>query len=228
MKKGNRMKRLGFQVALLCLAVSLSAAAGEVKKNSGYLGEEVYASFEKVSSASGTTVLRWHDPALNTKDYHQVILRPVRYFPDNPAPNDEVSAQLLEALPLETDAALGNEIGKRVPIVTKAEAGTLLFSAAITAVAAETERFKARELLPIALVFSAAKYAVGARPKEAVVQFEWELRDAQTRQLLAAGMRKGIGEVVKAKDGQLAISHLRPVIQAWAGDAGSAFQAFSK
>ena len=215
--------RLLFAISISCLFISFSNATEPENKNSGYLPADIYARMEDVTTPNGVKVKRWHDPALNPRIYDAVLVEKVSFYPEKPEPNDKISASLLNDLSEEMTSELRTVISRNLAVVGYAKEGTLKFRSAITAVSTRTESFKARELLPIALIYSAFEFASGSRPDEAVIHFEWELRDGTTDRLLAAGTREGLGNVIKEKDGRISIEHLRPAIKAWGEDAKAAF-----
>ncbi len=217
------MRVSGFCLAILLWSTTAVSAGNSVSSPIDAVTRERLVT---QTSPSGVTIQRWHDPELNPQDYFYVIIDPVRYFPANPQPNGHVSRQLLAKLPKAITQLLKSEIGKRMPLADRPAPRTLRFSAAITAVAAENQGLQARELIPIALIFSAFKLAAGTRAKEAVIAFEWTLRDARTGKLLAAGSRKGIGEILPEGDAPITLEHLRPAIDTWATDAKEGFTQF--
>lgn len=56
-----------------------------------------------------------------------------------------------------------------------------------------------------------------------VVELHWALHDSATNRLLAAGVRKGVGDAIRKDAPEITIDMLKPVIDAWAGDATDGF-----
>lgn len=212
-------------IALSALFLAGAAQAQDAPERSGFLSDETYALLEKDKSPAGLAVQRWHVTDLDPGRYRQVMVQPVVFYPANPVPSERVGLDLLAELPRQTTDALVRAVARALPVVNQPGEGTLLLRAAITAVAADTQRFRARELLPIALIVSAAKYAAGSRPLEASIQFEWELWDVEANRLLAAGVRKGFGDKMDAETGKMTLKHLQPAIKTWAEDAYVGFNA---
>lgn len=210
---------------LLCaLAVSPIVAAADMA-GSHYLDAVLYEKLTSVSSPTRASadIRRWHDPSVDPKNYKAVIFEPLRYHPADPIPNDKVSQRLLDQLPGEVTRAMRREVSKVARLTDKPGPGVLRFESAIVGVATENQGLQLREVLPVALVIAGAKLAAGARAQEAYVQWEWKLTDSQTGQLLAAGARKGAGELIKTKGDKVTLENLRPAIKAWAEDAGQDF-----
>jgi hypothetical protein len=95
---------------------------------------------------------------------------------------------------------------------------------AITAAGAKDQGMQPYEVLPLAFVLGQAKKAAGTRAKQAVLAIEWEARDAQTGDLLAAGMREGRGHKLKGPTDSVTLDNYKPVLDAWAKDARAAFE----
>jgi Protein of unknown function (DUF3313) len=71
---------------------------------------------------------------------------------------------------------------------------------------------------------SQIKKASGTRAKEAVLAVEWEARDAQSGELIAAGMREARGEKLRAPSDSVTLDNYKAVLDAWAKDVRIAFE----
>ena len=109
-------------------------------------------------------------------------------------------------------------------MVTEPGPRTLRVKPAITAAAAKEQGLKPRELIPVAFLLAAAKKATGNRAKEASIAVEYELRDAQSNELVGAGMREGTGRKLDKPTDRVSLADFKPVIDEWARDARVFFQ----
>ncbi|HYH41049.1 MAG TPA: DUF3313 family protein, partial [Burkholderiales bacterium] len=113
-------------------------------------------------------------------------------------------------------------------VVDQPAPGTVRLKPAITAAAPKDQGMQVYEVLPLAFVIGQARKASGTRTKEAVLAMEWEARDAQSGDLVAAGMREGRGQKLKAPTDSVTLENYKPVLDAWAKDARAAFEAGRK
>lgn len=217
--------------SLCCFAVACFAAgtaqAADVP-HSGFLPAAVYDQLSPVTRPSGVTAQQWVSPTLEARRYTHVIVDPVVYFPAHPQPTARVSTKLLRDLPHALHRAMTFAVARHVPVTHKVTPQTLRFKTAITAVSADTQGLKLREVLPIALAYSAVKYVQGERAQNATLAFEWQLRDAKTNALLAAGVRQGTGAELANEQARITLDSLKPAISAWAEDASAAFAPFDR
>jgi len=131
---------------------------------------------------------------------------------------------LLNNITAYLDEALHRELGGVVEIVTEPGPNVLILKPAITAASAQEEGLKAYELIPVAFVFSRVKKATGGRAKEAVLAMEWQVQDAESNQIIGAGMRAGAGEKLKTPGDQVTLENLKPLLDGWAKDARAFIQ----
>ena len=139
-----------------------------------------------------------------------------------------MSDSTLRAISAYLDQALRREVGAVATLTDKPGPGTLRLKPAITAAAAKDQGIQPYEVLPIAFVLGQAKKASGSRAKEAVLAIEWEARDAQTDDLLGAGMRDGRGQKLKAPTDPVTLENYKPVLDVWAKDTRAALEAARK
>lgn len=202
--------------------VGLLAGAAVAQENSGYLGNN-YSKLEDAISPSGQKARRWLAPDMTPGKYDKVLLEKTVLYPE-PHGTDQVSMATLKEITAYLDEALRRELGGAIQLVTEPGPKTLRIKPAITAAAAKDQGLKPRELIPVALLFAAAKKAAGKRAKEATISVEYEARDAQTNELVAAGMREGTGRKLERPTDRVTLADFRPVIDGWAKDARMFFQ----
>ena len=211
---------------LLFLIVSLAMTAiSAAEQDKAFLPRAIRDQMETVTTPSGVVVQRWFDPEIVLGAYRAVIVDPVELHPKRPKPTAEVSAKTMNDLAHVTTQVLRREIKEKMKLASAAAPNTLRLRSAITAVDVDNKGLSPRELLPFALIFAATQFASGTRAQEAAIQFEWEILDAKSGRLLAAGVRKDTGTIVERVDGKVRVdsAHLKESVSRWAYDAREAF-----
>ncbi len=170
--------------ATVVVGTLLSASGALAQENSVFLGD-AYGKLEATTSASGGDVKRWIAPAL--VNYDKVLLEKTVLYPE-PKSTNQISGATLGSITAHLDQLLRREVGAVAQIVDQPGPGTIRLKPAFTAAAAKDQGFQPYEVLPAAFVFSQIRKAAGSRAKEAVLAVEWEARDAQSGELVAAGM----------------------------------------
>ena len=202
--------------------VGLLAGAAVAQENSGYLGNN-YSKLEDITSPTGQKGKRWLAPGMTPGKYDKVLLEKTVLYPE-PHGTDQVSMATLKEITAYLDEALRRELGGAIQLVTQPGPKTLRIKPAITAAAAKDQGLKPRQLIPVAFVMAMAKKAAGKAPKEATISVEYELRDAQTNDLVGAGMREGTGRKLERPTDRVTVADFKPVIDGWAKDARMFFQ----
>lgn len=222
----------GLAVVSSCLifnGVSAQEQSKYSELNSGFLKGK-YDLLQDDRSASGVPVKRWVSPKLKQRiesgEFRQVLVSDVVLYPE-PRPTTQVPLNTLRESVVYLTKALQQEIAMAMPVTKKMQSGTLKLSVAITAVGAQTQGLKVRELIPIALVFAAAKAATGNRGKEATIALEWKLQDS-AGELLAMGVRQGVGSELKKPEGSdddavVRFENLKPILTDWSNEVGKSF-----
>jgi len=213
------------KMTVATVVLLLGAASGAVaQENSGFLGD-AYPKLEQTKSSSGADVKRWLAPQMPKFD--KVLIEKTVLYPE-PKSTKQVSDTTLRAITAYLDQALKRELGAVLKVVDEPGPGTVRLKPAITAAASKDQGMQVYEVLPLAFVLGQAKKAAGTRTKEAVLAMEWEARDAQSGDLVAAGMREGRGQKLKAPTDSVTLENYKPVLDAWAKDARAAFEAGRK
>lgn len=207
---------------LIISVVTTTISAAEMDE--AFLPKAVSDQLETVTAPSGVLVQRWFDPEIVFGAYSAVIVDPVVLHPKKPRPTPEVSTKTMNDLAQVATLVLRREIKSAMKLTSTVAPNTLRFRSAITAVDVENKGLSPRELLPLALVFAATQFASGTRAQAAAVQFEWEMLDAKSGKLLAAGVRKDTGAIVERVDGKVRVdgAHLKEAVSRWAFDARDA------
>ena len=221
-QKGDAMLNIP---AITVAAVLLLNAPGVLaQENSGFLGD-AYGKLEETKSPSGAPVKRW--AAREMQKYDKVLLEKTVLYPE-PKSSKQVSESTLRAISEYLDQALRREVGAVLQLVDEPGPGTVRLKPAITAAAAKDQGFKPYEVLPAAFVLGQIKKASGSRAKDAALAVEWEARDAQSGDLVAAGMREGRGEKLKSPTAAVTLDNYKPLLDSWAKDTRAALAAAKK
>jgi hypothetical protein len=207
--------------ATVVVVLTLSVSGALAQEKSGFLGD-AYGKLEETTSPSGAQVKRWTAPQM--PKYDKVLLEKTILYPE-PKSTKQVSDSTLRAISAYLDQALRREVGAVLQVVDQPGPSTVRLKPAITAAAAKDQGLKPYEIIPAAFVLSQIKKAAGGRAKEAVLAVEWEARDAQSGDLVAAGMREGRGEKLKAPTDPVTLDNYKPVLDAWAKDTRAALEA---
>lgn len=197
----------------------------EEKKYSGWMKD--YSDLTEFKTPTGSTSMRWVSPALKKGQYTAVIIDDIAYYPAPPA-NSQVSQKTINEVPAYLEQQLRKEVGNDIKVVQKPGPGVLRFRAAITGVDTPTEGLKAYEVIPVALIFAGVQTATGHRDHNTLVYMEVQLIDSQSGDLLAKGVRKGIGENLKNEKAEMTLDDAKPVLNNWAKDAAVFAKTFVK
>ena len=214
------MKKIS--VCKLAVVVSMLALAGCASKvaqpdqYSGFLKN--YSDLRETTSASGKPELRWIDPSYNSKNYDNVVFRPVVYYPV-PKPNTEVGQRVLDEIRNYTNEKLKAAIAERKPLATTPGPRSLIFRGAITAVDSSEEGLQFYDVLPVALVVAGAQMATGHRTMNTDLFFEGELIDAKTGKPVIKVVRKNTGKNLVNESQKLTLETMKQVIDDMAIDA---------
>ncbi|MBW7983863.1 DUF3313 domain-containing protein [Enterobacillus tribolii] len=203
---------------LLVGAVVLGGCTSHVTKPdqySGFLGD--YSGLSQATSPSGKPVLRWVDPSFKPSAYTKLVWNPITYYP-RPNPDTQVTQQVLDSVLDYTNSHLKTAAGQRLQLVSRPEAGTLIFRGAITQVNTEAEGLQFYEVLPVTLVVAGAESASGHRTMNTNLYFEGELIDAATGKPVLKVVRKGAGKDISNSTQKVTFNDLKPVVDNLATD----------
>ncbi len=202
------------------LACAPSMAAEEVPA-SGYLDATVEAQLSEVTLSSGMTVDRWISPQLTGDKYKGVMVDRVIFYPA-PNPGPQISSATLEGIADYLTQALRTELGKDVNVVDKAGPGVLRMQPAITAVTVTTEGLSVKDVLPIHLLFTAAKTVAGKQAQNVVAAVEVRISDSVSGEPMAAAKRKIHGKPLKDEKSQLTLDDYKEALDQGAADGAAA------
>lgn len=211
----NSICKLAVAVSMLALSGCASKVA-QPGQYSGFLKN--YADLRETTSASGKPELRWIDPNYNSKNYDNIVFRPVVYYPI-PKPNTEISQKVLDDIRNYTNEKLKVAIAERKPLATTPGSRSLIFRGAITAVDSSEEGLQFYDVLPVALVVAGTEMATGHRTMNTDLFFEGELIDAKTGKPVVKVVRKNAGKNLSNASQKLSLDTMKQVIDDMAIDA---------
>ena len=196
-----------------------ASAADEKAASSGFLDAKVEAKMKEVKLDSGRKVTRWFSRDLNGKNYTAIMVDRAIYYPA-PNPGPQVSSSTLDAIAQHLTYTLKTRLGKGVSVVDKAGPGVLRLQPAFTAVTVEKEGMSAVDVLPVALLFHAAKSASGSSNYETRAQLEVRITDSASGDYRAAVKTDLEGKKID-KDAQLSLADIQKVLDKAAADGAS-------
>lgn len=178
----------------------------------GFLGES-YSRLQDVKLPSGHKARLWLSPALAQGKYELVLLKKTTYYPGANA-DDHVRSHTVDEIGAYFNESLYRELSGLLEPAARPGPKTLRFNVAITAVAPEYIKFKLYQFLPFAFFISGV---IGVK-KGVFLAIEFELLDAETDEIVGAGMLENFGQKLKHPDDELTAEYVKPLIDIWARD----------
>jgi hypothetical protein len=216
------------QSLLLAATIALSACSNkkvEPEAYSGFLRD--YSALTERQSPSGQTVLSWVSPKLNVDRYTQVFIEPCQFYPA-PQPTARIPQTTLSDITWYYDAALKQELGKVMTVVTTPGPNTLIVRPAITRIATDTQSLRPYEWLPITLVAAGVSTATGIRDQDSEIATEVSFLDGGTRAVVAEVVRKGTGVPLENDTQVMTAENVKAVLNGWATDLRNSYVAVRK
>ncbi len=204
----------GIGVAILAavLASGLSVDAAAQGKESGFLKD--YSQLKTEKDPLGFERRIWASPKLTHEAYQKVLMEPISFYPA-PQPSEKVSTGTLNDLRNYGDAAIRKALASVVPLADAPGPGVLRVRIAVTAVAVEDAKLKPYQLIPTALIITAAVEAAGEGRRDVKLAVESEITDSVNGEPLARVVRQAQGVHVKSNE-KLTLEAAKPQIDKWA------------
>ena len=214
------------KIAVLLSALMLTACAGSGSPSStsgdiprsGYLGD--YSVLTKAPGDYQGETLRWINPTMVKGKYKKIIVHPVTFYP-TPKEDLQVKQENLDKISGYLTQRLSQEFSKNYELTNTPGPDTLDVKIAITGVATTLEGLKVYEVVPVALVLAGASTALGYRDKVVTISAEGILTDSMTNEVMAKGLRQGVGENLADDKQQLQVEHVKALLDEWVKAAGS-------
>lgn len=199
-------------LAITCLAfVTFGAVADEEMPSSGFLPAAMEGKLEQVELSDGRKAMRWISPELTKANYDAVMVDRMIYYPA-PNPGPQVSSSALQGIADYLTEALRKHLATSVKVVDKAGPRVLRMQPAITAVVIEQEGLSVKDVVPVHLLFSAAKAATGKMAEDVKAMVEVRITDSMTRDYRAAVKMDIKGEQLKGEKDQLTVDDFKKAL----------------
>ncbi|MFR0717786.1 DUF3313 domain-containing protein [Enterobacterales bacterium BD_CKDN230030183-1A_HGKHYDSX7] len=215
--------------ASLCLAtLMLQGCASKYVESDQYSGFlKDYSVLKEDKSPTGAPVMRWIKPGVDAKRYRSVYIEPSQLYP-KPQPTENVPQSTLQGITQYYDQTLKNHFSQVLPLATSPGPNVLVVRPAITAVTAKTKSLRPYEVIPIALVAAGISTATGIRDQDTSIATEAAFLDGDTNQVVAEVVRKGAGTELDNMSQKMEAKDAKTVLDGWAKDMVSSFQALRK
>lgn len=203
-------------LVLLGAVLSLSACTNiqpVAEQHSGFLSD--YSNLKPVTLDDGSKAMRWISPTAKDHKYTKAIVAPVTFFPA-PQPNEQVSIETLNKISAYMTKEISTAVGKDFEITTKPGPDTIYLQFAITGVDTPMEGLNPLNVLPVSLLFKGVTMAAGEGDHATLLYVEGKATDAKTGELLAQGVRQGMGGSLKNDAEKLDVDKLKTLINGWA------------
>ncbi len=198
-------------LVITCLAFVTSGAVADDMPSSGFLPASMESKLEKVELSDGRKAMRWISPEFTKANYDAIMIDRVIYYPA-PNPGPQVSSSALEGIADYLTEALRRHLGESVKVVDKAGPRVLRMQPAITAVVLDQEGLSVKDVVPVHLLFSAAKAATGNMAEEVTAMIEVRITDSMTRDDRAAVKMDIAGEKLKGEKDQLTVDDFKKAL----------------
>lgn len=207
--------KLGVIVAAALFGAGLAASAVAADEDSGFLKD--YSQLQEGKDELGNPRRIWISPKFTRENYKSILMEPVSFYPA-PQPSDQVPKSTLTDIRDYGDKVIRKTIASVLPMTDKPGPGVARVRIALTAVGVD-KSLKPYQLIPTALIFTAATRAAGVAKLDAKLFVESEITDSVTGEPLARAVRHAQGVEVKA-DQTLTLDVVRSRIDAWAEATG--------
>jgi len=194
---------LGAMLVMLTIEPVLAQDAGFLKD---------YSQLEMRKDAKGVERKIWINPKLRPQNYQKIIIEPITFFPA-PSPTEQVSMGALDEIRAYIDSGVRKAVEASMPVVSTDGPGVIRFRWAITASSVD-KSLKAYQLIPFALIVTAAKRGTGIETYDVKLMVEGEWLDSVSGEVLARAVRVAKGVEVKG-DTPLTLKVVQPQLDSW-------------
>jgi hypothetical protein len=203
-----------FGKAALAVGFALGLAASPVAqaKDSGFLKE--YSQLKPETDAAGVERRVWTSPKFARPAYDKLLVEPVVFYPE-PQPTKQVPARDLKEMREYLDATIRRLLTGVVQLADAPGPGVARVRVAVTATEAGGASLKPYQLLPIAMVVTAASKAARGPQHDVKLSVELDVTDSVSGEPLARAVRPAKGIEVEGGQ-QLTLALAKPRIDQWA------------
>ena len=195
---------------LLGAMLVMVTIAPVLAQDTGFLKD--YSQLEMRKDAKGVERKIWINPKLRPQNYQKIIIEPITFFPA-PSPTEQVSMGALDEIRAYIDSGVRKAVEASMPVVSTDGPGVIRFRWAITASSVD-KSLKAYQLIPFALIVTAAKRGTGIETYDVKLMVEGEWLDSVSGEVLARAVRVAKGVEVKG-DTPLTLKVVQPQLDSW-------------
>jgi hypothetical protein len=205
-------RTIGTATLAVILGAGLTANVTAQGKDSGFLKD--YSQLKTEKDPLGFQRRIWASPKLTREAYQKVLVERITFYPA-PQSSEKVSTGTLNDIRDYGEAAIRKAIASVVPLADAPGSGVLRVRIAVTAVAVESAQLKPYQLIPVALVLTAATEAAGEGRRDVKLAVETEITDSVSGEPLARVVRDAQGVRLKSNEA-LTLEVAKPQIDRWA------------
>jgi len=207
---GRVARKIG--TAVFALGFGLAAAAVAQAKDSGFLKD--YSQLRPEKDATGVERRVWVSPKFARPAYEKLLVEPVVFYPE-PRPTKQLSARDLKEMREYLDTTIRHLLAGVVQLADAPGPGVARVRVAVTATEVEGGSLKPYQLLPIAMVVTAARKAASGPQHDVKLALEMDVTDSASGEPLARAVRPAKGVEVEGGQ-QLTLALAKPRIDQWA------------
>lgn len=225
-ESGGVLKALCTGVLVMFWALSANyslADKAEAAASSGFLAANVEAELKETRLDSGRHVSRYVSPDMGGKKYTAVMVDRAIYYPA-PNPGPEVSSSVLDAVAQHLTDTLKKDLSKQASVVDAAGPAVLRLQPAFTSVTVSRKGLSGADIIPVHLLFSAARSASGKSDYATKAFMEARLTDSVSGNLVAAVKMELKGKTID-KGTALTLADLQDTLDKAAADGAHSIAA---
>jgi hypothetical protein len=207
MSNHKKIKPTSFLLGAMLVMVTIAPVLAQ---DTGFLKD--YSQLEMRKDAKGVERKIWINPKLRPQNYQKIIIEPITFFPA-PSPTEQVSMGALDEIRAYIDSGVRKAVEASMPVVSTDGPGVIRFRWAITASSVD-KSLKAYQLIPFALIVTAAKRGTGIETYDVKLMVEGEWLDSVSGEVLARAVRVAKGVEVKG-DTPLTLKVVQPQLDSW-------------
>ena len=195
-----------------CMVGAMLAIAPGVlaQSDSGFLKD--YSELTVQKDVKGAERRIWINDKATWSRYERILVDPIVFHPQ-PEGTVQVTLGTLFDIRNYLNAGIPKAAAASMPLATAAGPGVLRLRAAITAVSVD-KSLKPYQIIPIALIFTAAKRSAGSESYSVKLQLEAEILDSASNEVLARVVREAKGVEVTG-DEPVTMKTARPQLDLW-------------
>jgi hypothetical protein len=208
MKQANAWRLARCIVATMLAATAPAPASAQAE--SGFLKD--YSQLTVQKDVKGAERRLWVNDKATWSRYERILVDPIVFHPQ-PEGTAQVTLGTLFDIRDYLNAGIPKAAAASLPLAAAPGPGILRLRAAITAVSVD-KSLKPYQIVPIALIFTAAKRSAGTESFNVKLQLEAEILDSASGEVLARVVREAKGIEVTG-DEPVTLKTARPQLDLW-------------